>query len=116
MKKDKDLTWFDRVATNLRLEWAVSDMEVKLIEAIQKDVKNGATHLEFINGENDKYKEVEKRIKIIREFQQSWLETIEENRVLDNLVFRVTKQFHIMDEKIKTLEKENETLKQNITI
>ncbi len=75
----------------LRLQWAIGSMEVMLSDA-------------KIKAPDRDYSESEKRIGILNEFKESYLEVIEENRIVHNMNFKVTKQFHIMDDKIKKLE------------
>lgn len=94
---------FTDYATDLELEMALDQMDLLLVEAKLKSREKDFT-------------EQDKRMEILRKFREKWLVTREDNRVLNELVFKVTKDFHLMDEKIRKLEEENKNLKLDIIL
>lgn len=99
-------TLLELVALDYEITWVIAQMELKLHEAKQK------------NPDKD-YSDPELKIRILEDYRAMILAMTEENRVINNLVFKVTKTFHrqvfLLDKqkiKIEELEKENAKLKE----
>ena len=90
-------------ANYIELDSVLTDMELILTE-------------QRIKHRDRDFSEQIRRIETLQKFKQKWIETMEENKVLNDLVFKVTKNFHLMDEKIHKLEQENTNLKKDIIL
>lgn len=89
------------MAFDFELQWVIAEMETKLIEAKRK----------FPDKD---YSEAELKIHILKDYRGVLLEVLEENRVLNSLVYKVTKQFHIMQQKLDEKDKEIERLQKEL--
>jgi hypothetical protein len=96
-----DVNFLKKVETNLRLEWACNYSEIQLMEAQKK------------SPERD-YSEIEMRNKVFREFQFTFLETVEENRLMERKYVQAIGQNAILIELIEKLKKEVEMYKLSI--
>lgn len=76
----------------------IISMEEKLLNARQK------------NPGSD-YADAENKIRLLKSLRDGFMNMHRFNVVIDDQNFKVTKQFHIMDDKIKSLEKEVEQLR-----
>lgn len=99
IKKPETMLQF--IALDFELTWVIAQMEIKLQEAKEKKP-------------DFDYSEPELKIRILEDYRRMILAVIEENRTLNGLVFKVTKEFHLKNEKIEQLEKENIALKKAI--
>ena len=96
-----DVNFLKKIETNLRLEWACNFSEIQLsdaqIKAPQRD-----------------YSEIERRNKIFRDFQYSYLETAEENRLMERKYVQAISNMTIHIEENIKLKKEIEMYKASI--
>ncbi len=96
-------TLLELIAFDYELVWVISQMQDRLFETKTKfPLKD--------------YSDSQLKIKILEDYRVITLGVIEENKALNSLIFKVTKEFHIMSEKIALLEKENKALKENINL
>lgn len=99
-------TMLELIALDYEITWVIAQMEIKLHEAIQKNPDRDCSDPEL-------------KIRILQDYRAMILGMTEENRVLNNLVFKYTKEIHRRDflleknkTKIEELEKENAKLKE----
>lgn len=81
----------------------IISMREKLLAAKQKSL-------------NTNFDDAERKIENLEKLQTLYHKMYQSQISLENYNFKITKQFHIMDEKIKLLEQENKQLKENINI
>lgn len=93
--------FFKQLLTNGQLEGLISSMESILHEA---KIKQPAGNFEA----------QKERIRVLREFQYEYLETIEENRLLNKKLFESTERVVRQTDILNKLMEENQALRKNI--
>ncbi len=90
---------FENIQTNAKIEYVISEMEILLNEAKKSSpTKDFATQTE--------------RIKSLREFQHDFLETVEENRIVNKMYGKIFAQNSQYEIALIELTKERDKLKE----
>lgn len=90
---------FENIQTNAKIEHLISEMEILLNEAKKSSPsKDFAPQLE--------------RVKSLREFQFEFLETVEENRIVNKMYGKIFSQNQQYEIALMELTKERDALKQ----
>jgi len=97
-----DDNFFRQILTNGQLEGLISSMELLLHEAKLKQPEKD-------------FKPQNENIRVLREFQYEYLQTIEENRILTKRNFEHMENIIRQTDILNSLKKEIENLKANIT-